>query len=348
MGSIGSGGQRQATPHPDIPALLLAAGVDIFSRTSNSRGVRSASPLAEVASAGADATASNVFLTRAAERHAAGQWAPPPDLPMVGLVQRAVQAGCKPFFAQFWSRGYYYNTAHQLYTLIQMGLTSAVQSLLSSGAASAAAHHYGQPMLSHAVLCREPASVQLLLQHGAPVTMGAVKAAVAGRGPQPAVLRMLLAGGPAFARTTHQYWHCPVFAVLDGSCKRKWLVNPEGDVAYYRDAMVCMELMAEAGIDSYMKRDNGEVHFSPHPHYMKHHPRSSALWRAYCERATWTPTTHQQFLPSFQDAVRALLLAAHRASHQPGRGTAAGLGALPQDVLLHIVSLAAYPSSAWV
>ena len=71
------------------------------------------------------------------------------------------------------------------------------------------------------------------------------------------------------------------------------------------------------------------------------------LWQAYL-RPAWTPASHRQFPPRFQQAVRTLLLAAHRAVHQPGRSTAAALGALPQDVLLHIIDAAARPASAWM
>lgn len=73
----------------------------------------------------------------------------------------------------------------------------------------------------------------------------------------------------------------------------------------------------------------------------------SWLWHAY-QRPAWTPDSHQQFQPAFRAAARTLLLAAHRSGKQAGRSATTGLGAMPQDVLLHIISTAAYPTCAWL
>ncbi|KAL4451604.1 hypothetical protein ABPG75_007266 [Micractinium tetrahymenae] len=73
------------------------------------------------------------------------------------------------------------------------------------------------------------------------------------------------------------------------------------------------------------------------------------LWLA-AERPPWSPGEHRRFPPAFGAATRALLLAAHRGSKLPAEESAsplAGLGALPAEVLVHILEQAAYPLSAW-
>ncbi|PRW57466.1 von Hippel-Lindau disease tumor suppressor,beta alpha domain [Chlorella sorokiniana] len=84
-----------------------------------------------------------------------------------------------------------------------------------------------------------------------------------------------------------------------------------------------------------------------HAYYMRRYNMRRWLWMSYM-RLAWEPATHRKFQPAFRAAARTLLLAAHRISHQPERSTAAGLGALPQDVLLNIIGIAAYPTLAWV
>jgi hypothetical protein len=82
----------------------------------------------------------------------------------------------------------------------------------------------------------------------------------------------------------------------------------------------------------------------------------------------WSPQQHARFPPAFRHAARALLLAAQRGGSSPAGqlgGAAArrqrripsyrlpsaagtvGLAALPQELLLRIVGLAAYPRSSW-
>ena len=78
------------------------------------------------------------------------------------------------------------------------------------------------------------------------------------------------------------------------------------------------------------------------------------LWLA-AQQTAWSTANHHCFLPRFKRAARAFLLACHR--HASGRGAvvnsrAAGtahkqLGALPPDVVQHILGLAAHPLSAW-
>jgi hypothetical protein len=82
------------------------------------------------------------------------------------------------------------------------------------------------------------------------------------------------------------------------------------------------------------------------------------------QRPAWAPAEHRRFLPAFQAAARTLLRAAHSGSAgRAATGCQQGrqlqqvgpeqpsllrlLGCLPQEVVLHIVGLAAYPLSAW-
>lgn len=78
------------------------------------------------------------------------------------------------------------------------------------------------------------------------------------------------------------------------------------------------------------------------------------LWLA-AQQTAWSTANHHCFLPRFKRAARALLLACHR--HASGRGAVVSsrtagtahkqLGALPPDVVQHILGLAAHPLSAW-
>lgn len=89
----------------------------------------------------------------------------------------------------------------------------------------------------------------------------------------------------------------------------------------------------------------------------------------------WSPLTHHTWPWPLREAVRALLLAAHRQSTQAAAaaaassespavahsriddgeqqvaavpmGDAATLGSLPAGALMHIIGLAAHPLSAW-
>jgi hypothetical protein len=64
----------------------------------------------------------------------------------------------------------------------------------------------------------------------------------------------------------------------------------------------------------------------------------------------WSPATHRRWPDGFQAAARDVLLAGGRTGGS-GRGAhhapAAGLAALPAEMLLRIVQLAAAPMSAW-
>lgn len=74
------------------------------------------------------------------------------------------------------------------------------------------------------------------------------------------------------------------------------------------------------------------------------------------QHPAWTPQQHRRFMPAFRKAAATLLLAARRGARQAsgssdgdgdGQSPAAMLGALPHELLLHIIGLAAYPLSAW-
>ncbi|KAL4436553.1 hypothetical protein ABPG75_003692 [Micractinium tetrahymenae] len=85
--------------------------------------------------------------------------------------------------------------------------------------------------------------------------------------------------------------------------------------------------------------------------------RNRWLWLAM-QRPAWSPAEHARYAPAFRDATRCLLLTAHRLSKE--RSSRAGssgarsiscpadlLAALPPDLVLHVLQLAAYPPSAW-
>ena len=61
----------------------------------------------------------------------------------------------------------------------------------------------------------------------------------------------------------------------------------------------------------------------------------------------WSPETHARWPPCFKGAAATLLLAAQRSSNTSG-ATGTQLGVLPADLLLRVLSAAAYPLSAWV
>lgn len=64
---------------------------------------------------------------------------------------------------------------------------------------------------------------------------------------------------------------------------------------------------------------------------------------------TWIPSTHHLWPHTFKAATRTCLLAAQSsAAHHSDSTRACGLGSLPTDVLLHILSIAALPMSAWL
>jgi hypothetical protein len=80
------------------------------------------------------------------------------------------------------------------------------------------------------------------------------------------------------------------------------------------------------------------------------------LWMTAAQEE-WTLETHHRFPPRFREAVRALLLAAHRGRRSTGRQRGSGGGggveqgllhALPQDVVQECVRSAAYPLSRWI
>ena len=59
---------------------------------------------------------------------------------------------------------------------------------------------------------------------------------------------------------------------------------------------------------------------------------------------SWGPASNRLWPDGFQATTKTVLLAARRAAE----GYPCGLGALPPDVLLHILSLAAMPMSSWL
>ena len=95
--------------------------------------------------------------------------------------------------------------------------------------------------------------------------------------------------------------------------------------------------------------------------------RCRYLWLAV-QHPPWSPAEHRRFMPAFKQAARTLLLAAHRTGSVGGSGSGSNsrsdgglsgegkakprssqplLAALPPDVLLRILGMAAYPLSAW-
>lgn len=230
MRCAGTGRHRNASRHPDIPALLLAAGGDIFSPTANSRGARVAPPLDVLgAASSASEPASHAFLTHAAEQHAAGQWAPEPGINMRRLVQRAIAIRNKPFFFSFWQHAGFISELDKVQSLVRMGHLSAVNSLLSAGPA-AQQNPMWSSMLATAITWQETDMVHLLLGHGVPVPCSALRAAVIGRRLQPAMLQLLLAAGPPpepepMPRVSFPYWTCPILTLLQRSTCRTWGVS---------------------------------------------------------------------------------------------------------------------------
>ena len=67
------------------------------------------------------------------------------------------------------------------------------------------------------------------------------------------------------------------------------------------------------------------------------HSTNLLLWTAL-QRPAWSPATHATFPQAFKQAARTLLLAAQ----------AAGLAALPSEVLAGVLGQAAYPLSSWL
>lgn len=83
--------------------------------------------------------------------------------------------------------------------------------------------------------------------------------------------------------------------------------------------------------------------------------RRRPLVRLVMERPAWQPAMHAAFPTRFRQAVQALLLAASGGGRGPrssGSGpqqqAAAGIWALPSELLLKIVGLAAYPLTPWL
>lgn len=91
------------------------------------------------------------------------------------------------------------------------------------------------------------------------------------------------------------------------------------------------------------------------------------------QRPAWSPATHHLFPPRFKETARTLILVAHRGSHfsvngssgsmstdrqqqgaerggQPASRLAVAtlLAAVPEDLLIRILGLAAYPLSNWL
>lgn len=184
-------------------------------------------PLSDVGAA--SIAASRAYLTHAAEQHAAGHWVPDPDVggyTLAQLMRLAVQVGCKQFFAQLLPHLRPQDAGQLLGLLIDIGAADEVASMLRSGSVSAATQYHSRDMLTHSLWCQQPAIVQLLLQHGAPVTVESLKAAVGSFRPQPGMLRMLLAAGrpPTIASP----WTCPVGALLNPTPWDSWRVSTAG------------------------------------------------------------------------------------------------------------------------
>lgn len=215
-------------PHADIPGLLLAGGGDIFGPPASIQ----TSPLSKLCHAGvASIAASHAFLTHAAEQHAAGQWAPDPDVWGYFLrrfMQLAFQVGCQQFCAQLLPHLPPLHAGLLLSHLIEVGAIDGVASMLRSCSVSAVAEFRSRDVLTHAVRWQQPAIVQLLLQHGAPVTVESLKAAAGGSPPRPGMLRMLLAAGPPPTTGTSWMGMCPVGALLNPNPWGSWRVSTAG------------------------------------------------------------------------------------------------------------------------
>ena len=92
-------------------------------------------------------------------------------------------------------------------------------------------------------------------------------------------------------------------------------------------------------------------------------PNPRRLLALAIEHPDWSPATHRRFPRSFRAVAPTLLLVAHRggtcgtaaaeaegavgSEQQVPADGAAGLAALPADLLHRIIGLAAYPLSAW-
>ena len=61
---------------------------------------------------------------------------------------------------------------------------------------------------------------------------------------------------------------------------------------------------------------------------------------------SWCPASHRLWPDGFRAAAKTVLLAARRDSG--AGGGSCGLGVLPPDVLLKVLSLAAMPMSSWL
>lgn len=160
--------------------------------------------------------------------------------------------------------------------LTAMGHTAAVEALLDGGEAIPAVLHEHADMLARAINCSEPGIAQLLLQHGAPITARAVRAAAAWRSlPQPSMLRLLIAAGPLpepeAMHSTAFDWTCPILARLRQSALRTW------------------------GVSTWKK-----LAFHGHAHAL-HRPASSATKRVVCVRLFRTHTSHAASHPMQRD-----------------------------------------------
>ncbi|PRW44441.1 leucyl phenylalanyl-tRNA-- transferase [Chlorella sorokiniana] len=163
-------------------------------------------------------------------------------------------------------------------------------------------------------------------------------------------------------RGTPCYSSCYVLSLLERRREHSIEMRPSDDAQY----LTLLEPLLGAGYrpavyeNVHISRDGGPATLVPHFDPIQEDAGldldgcNKYLWLAI-QRPDWSPAQHHRFPPAFRAAARGLLLSSHRwgsASAAAGAEEAAGLpssahlGALPRDVLLKVLCMAAYPLSA--
>ncbi|PRW58189.1 coproporphyrinogen III oxidase [Chlorella sorokiniana] len=223
-------------------------------------------------------------------------------------------------------------------------------------------------MLNQAAIGNQPAVVQLLMGAGQPATHEDVLRAAQHASAQ--ALPLLLSAGPQPAPASDPierlelFWRlgfhytCPILAALETRARTERDSSVEPLDA---SLLSVLEQLLAAGYRPAVFHDV-EVHthrqlapvrravFEPLSDDPRLDVAGTNRWLALAiEHPAWSPAQHARFLPSFRAATRTLLLVLHRTS-RTGSGSsslASLLASLPNDPLLHIIGLAAYPLSTW-
>ncbi|PRW59956.1 hypothetical protein C2E21_1782 [Chlorella sorokiniana] len=249
-----------------------------------------------------------------------------------------------------------------LLVAIQCRQPATVQLLLEQGALPADT----APLLAAAISCDMPAvALELLVRGGVPpAAQQLLEAAIAKD--QCAVVQQLLAGGTLAPGAAEL---CAAIRDRPTTSAGKLLPIMEAlQAAGYRPTVYDNVL-----VQNHRDQPAQQVpRFDPVAEDPGLHLQTTNrfLWMAL-QRPEWSTETHSRFMPRFKRAVRALLLAAHRARLSNGASSGSGSGsgaadsgnsgagggsgnvllrqlaALPNELLLHIVGEAAYPLSAW-